>query len=239
MRVFQHLKIEQQGEGIEEDSEIRGPLVRSSPVGSTPPLCGHFVHYACWCVVVKVTKSEEFDQDWLDSFFNSLYSIGPLVRIQSNGSPNVFDNGLYDTRDDPHHYKKYPKVLSGLGVFDKFDVPPEIRQTIFSFLDTYEDIIGLETAARQQVDQRTWISAGKCFMAGVPNFANLSAEGRAHFARLALKNTELYPEKFPSAVNRAILWDALEIFIRKMGEGLRGDAIIGPHKYPIIRKSVV
>lgn len=203
----------------------KGRLVRpsSSPISIPPD--GRFVHSACWKIVRKVVGTRKFEQAWLDKLYQCLDALGPItIGPEITHVPTCKGESLYKPAPSSSQYPSeastdaipYTGRYQTRDVFSRFKIPPEIVQQIYSFLLTYKDIMNLQSVTSQGASSWVWLSLGRKFIAGHSNLAKTERQHLSVLVHNAIKNTALFPESYPRAVNYTRIWDAVEDILFRM-----------------------
>lgn len=237
---FQVLKLkkvknERTGERLAPE---KGRLVRGSVNPSKIPGNGHYVHYRCWSIVTEVVETTEFEQAWLDKFYNCIEAFGPLTSLRTDEFPDCNDERVFhppstwvchewyleeEELDEGRHGR--PSTEIPPPVFDRFNLPDEIVQRIYYFLPTFFDVVNLEFAAAQAANLGVWLSLGRKFIAAHPRLVELGPQRLSIYIRTALKNTSAFPEDYPRAANYESIWDGIEDILNELSAPPLGENV--------------
>ncbi|PGH08457.1 hypothetical protein AJ80_07856 [Polytolypa hystricis UAMH7299] len=189
------------------------------------------VHSVCWSVVLKVLGPFEVDGSWLQKFCAALYDLHVLLDpIPFDECPGCLDDDI----DMAFENGSLVAKTYSQGVFDKFGLPSEVVQIIYSHLDSYHDVLNLQPVALYEPGPAIWLSFGQKFIAYGAPFTMANPLETLRKVQRVLQNLHQYPpSRFPHSTNYATVWGNTELIIEKMEQPMFGlDATNIMSRYP-------
>ncbi|KAI9726532.1 MAG: hypothetical protein M1834_009019 [Cirrosporium novae-zelandiae] len=200
------------------------------------------VHAACWIVVTAVLGTSRIDARWLDKFYHVLRDMEPfMTSIKFDQSPDALDHNLnrefsniidsnsvknLDALGNNPHRKSYDVTKSNsikvLGSY--LEMPHEIIQIIYLFLDSYKDICSFQQVIYVEPSDKIWLSLGHKYLAVDMQQPTYKAE-IIRSIKQALTNLHYFPSSFPHATNYATVLNNTKLLLSKMRYSLAGKDI--------------